>query len=127
LACLIRIRAYPTVRHTRKLREALLAIWLETHLSKDEILIRYLNRVYVGDGAYGMATAAQLYFGKRPADLTLAEAAMLAGLIQAPSEFDPLRHIEAAQARAAAVLDAMVANGVIDEKPRPPPKPTPRR
>ena len=102
--------------YTRKLREALLAIWLETHLSKDEILIRYLNRVYVGDGAYGMATAAQLYFGKRPADLTLAEAAMLAGLIQAPSEFDPLRHIEAAQARAAAVLDAMVANGVIDEK-----------
>jgi len=102
--------------YTRKLREALLAIWLETHLSKDEILIRYLNRVYVGDGAYGVATTAQLYFGKRPADLTLAEAAMLAGLIQAPSEFDPLRHIEAAQARAAAVLDAMVANGVIDEK-----------
>jgi penicillin-binding protein 1A len=99
-----------------KLRQALMAIWLEIHLSKDEILRRYLNRVYLGNGAYGMAAAARLYFDKRPADLTLPEAAMLAGLIQAPSQFDPLHHPKAAQARAAAVLDAMVANHVIDAK-----------
>ena len=102
--------------YIRKLREALMAMWLETHLSKDQILDRYLNRVYLGDGAYGMAAAAQLYFNKRPADLTLAEAAMLAGLIKAPSEFDPLHHLDAARARAATVLDAMVANHVIDAK-----------
>lgn len=99
-----------------KLRQALMAIWLEIHLSKDEILRRYLNRVYLGDGAYGMTAAARLYFDKQPADLTLSEAAMLAGLIKAPSEFDPLRHPKAAQARAATVLDAMVANHVIDAK-----------
>ncbi|HEY1300266.1 MAG TPA: PBP1A family penicillin-binding protein [Stellaceae bacterium] len=102
--------------YTRKLREALIAIWLESHLSKDEILTRYLNRVYLGDGAYGMAAAARLYFNKRPADLSLPEAAMLAGLIKAPSDFDPLRHLAAAQARAATVLDAMVANHAIDKK-----------
>ena len=105
-----------TRTYTRKLREALVAIWLETHLSKDEILTRYLNRVYLGDGAYGMAAASRLYFNKAPADLTLAEAAMLAGLIKAPSDFDPLRHLAAAQARAATVLDAMVANHAIDKK-----------
>ena len=99
-----------------KLRQALMAIWLEIHLSKDEILRRYLNRVYLGDGAYGMAAAARLYFDKQPGDLTLPEAAMLAGLIKAPSEFDPLRHPKAAQARAATVLDAMVANHVINAK-----------
>ena len=99
-----------------KLRQALMAIWLEIHLSKDEILRRYLNRVYLGDGAFGMAAAARLYFDKQPGDLTLSEAAMLAGLIKAPSEFDPLRHPKAAQARAATVLDAMVANHVIDAK-----------
>ncbi len=102
--------------YIRKLREALMAIWLGAHLSKDEILTRYLNRVYLGDGAFGMAAAARLYFDKRPADLTLAEAAMLGGLIKAPSELDPLRHLGAAQARAATVLDRMVANHAIDAK-----------
>jgi 1A family penicillin-binding protein len=102
--------------YVRKLREALMAVWLGEHLSKNEILTRYLNRVYLGDGAYGMAAAAQLYFGKRPADLTLAEAATLAGLIKAPSELDPLHHLAAAQARAATVLDGMVANHAIDAK-----------
>ncbi len=102
--------------YIRKLREALIAIWLGAHLSKDEILTRYLNRVYLGDGAYGMAAAAQLYFGTRPVDLTLPEAAMLAGLIRAPSELDPLHHLGGAQARAATVLDGMVADHVIDAK-----------
>ncbi len=102
--------------YVRKLREALMALWLEVHLSKDQILDRYLNRVYLGDGAYGMAAASQLYFNKRPADLTLPEAAMLAGLIKAPSEFDPVHHLKAAHARAATVLDGMVADHVIDVK-----------
>src|SRR5215831_18853254 len=64
--------------YKRKIREALTALWLETHLGKDEILTRYLNGVYLGAGAYGVAAASQLYFNKRPADLTLPEAAMLA-------------------------------------------------
>ena len=96
-----------------KLRQALMAIWLEMHSSKDEILDRYLNRVYLGEGAVGMGAAAKLYFNKPAAALDLAQAALLAGLIQAPSEFDPLRHPHAAEARAATVLDAMVANHVI--------------
>ena len=100
--------------YIRKLREALTAIWLGAHLSKNEILSRYLNRVYLGEGAYGMAAAARLYFGKRPTDLTLPEAAMLAGLIKAPSELNPLRRLGAAQERSASVLDVMVANDVID-------------
>jgi 1A family penicillin-binding protein len=98
----------------RKLREALVATWLEARLSKNEILTRYLNNIYMGAGAYGVPAAARLYFDKRPADLSLAEAAMLAGMIQAPSQFNPLHHLKAAQARAARVLDAMVANGMIE-------------
>jgi 1A family penicillin-binding protein len=102
--------------YARKAREALTALWLETHLSKDEILARYLNGIYMGAGAYGVAAASQLYFNKRPAELTLAEAAMLAGLIKAPSQYNPLAHAQEAQKRAAAVLDAMVDNGTIDAK-----------
>jgi penicillin-binding protein 1A len=100
--------------YARKLREALLALWLEARLGKEEILTRYLNRVYLGGGAYGMMAAARLYFDKQPVDLILAEAAMLAGLIRAPSDLNPQRHLEAAQTRAATVLDAMVANHAID-------------
>ena len=68
----------------RKLREALVATWLDAHLGKDEILTLYLNSVYLGNGAYGMAAAARLYFDKRPSDLRLPEAAMLAGLTCLP-------------------------------------------
>jgi 1A family penicillin-binding protein len=102
--------------YVRKAREALTALWLETHLSKDEILTRYLNGVYLGAGAYGVAAATQLYFNKRPSELSLAEAAMLAGLVKAPTQYNPLAHAQEAQARAAIVLDAMVDNGVIDAK-----------
>src|ERR1700722_11387285 len=103
-----------TRTYARKLREAFVAVWLETRLGKQEILRRYLDSVYLVAGAYGMAAAARLYFDKDPRDLTLAEAAMLAGLIQAPSQYNPLAHLDAAQARAAAVLDAMVAYGEVD-------------
>jgi len=100
--------------YTRKVREAFTALWLESHLGKQEILRRYLNSVYLGAGAYGMTAAARAYFDKNPRDLTLAQGAMLAGLIQAPSQYNPFVHLEVAQTRAAAVLDAMVASGAID-------------
>ena len=102
--------------YTRKLREALRAVWLELSTGKDEILQRYLNTVYMGGGAHGLPAAARLYFGKEIADVTLAEAAMLAGVIQAPSKFNPLSNAEVARARAEIVIDAMLANGVIDAK-----------
>jgi penicillin-binding protein 1A len=98
----------------RKLREALTAAWLDLRLGKDEILTRYLNSIYLGAGAIGMSAAARTYFDKRLSDLTLAEAAMLAGLIQAPSRYDPIRNLDAARARAAVVLDTMVETGAID-------------
>jgi penicillin-binding protein 1A len=101
---------------TRKVREALTALWLERQLTKDEILTDYLNNVYLGAGAHGIPAAAHLYFSKRTSELTLSESAMLAGLIKAPSQFNPLRDLQMARARAAIVLDAMVANGAIDEK-----------
>jgi penicillin-binding protein 1A len=98
----------------RKIREAFTAVWLDFRLGKDEILTRYLNSVYLGAGAYGMSAAARLYFDKSLSDLALPEAAMLAGLIQAPSRYDPINNLQAAQHRAAVVLDAMVEAGAID-------------
>jgi penicillin-binding protein 1A len=99
---------------SRKVREALTAAWLDFRFGKDEILTRYLNSVYLGAGAYGMSAAARLYFDKTLDQLTLAESAMLAGLVQAPSRFDPIRNLEAAQRRAATVLEAMQEAGAID-------------
>ncbi|MEZ5789188.1 MAG: PBP1A family penicillin-binding protein [Xanthobacteraceae bacterium] len=99
---------------TRKLREAFTALWLELRLGKDEILTRYLNSIYLGGGAHGMSAAAHLYFDKDASQLTLAEAAMLAGLIKAPSYYNPLRNLDVAQERAAVVLDAMVQAKAID-------------
>lgn len=100
----------------RKVREALTAVWLEYRLGKDEILTRYLNRVYLGAGAYGMAAGARRYFDKSLPQLTLAESAMLAGLIKAPSKYSPMRSLEVAQQQAAVVVDAMLETGVIDAK-----------
>jgi len=99
---------------THKLREALVAMWLDMHRSKDEILTEYLNSVYLGNGVYGMAAAARLYFDKSLADLTLPQAAMLAGMIQSPSRTNPLQNLQGAQARAAMVLDAMRETGAVD-------------
>jgi 1A family penicillin-binding protein len=102
--------------YDRKLREVFLALWLELKLSKDEILARYLNSIYMGGGAEGVPAAARLYFDKAPSELSLSEAALLAGLIKAPSRFNPLRDPELAYQRAAQVLDAMVDNRAIDRK-----------
>ena len=101
----------------RKVQELLLAIWLERHLSKDEILALYLNRVYFGAGAYGVDAAARRYFGKPAAEVSLAEAALLAGLLKAPSRYAPTINPGGARRRAATVLEDMVEAGFID-RPR---------
>src|SRR6266446_4675083 len=91
----------------RKLQEVELALWLERKHSKSEILELYLNRVYFGSGAYGVEAAAQRYFGKSAKNVTLAEAAMLAGLVKSPSRLAPNRNPEGAEQRAQTVLTAM--------------------
>ncbi len=98
---------------TRKLQELTLALWLEVRLSKKEILTLYLNRAYLGAGAYGAEAASRRYFGKAAADLTLAEAAMLAGLLKAPSALAPTDNLAGARQRAAVVLGRMQAEGFI--------------
>jgi len=97
----------PRKSYERKLKEMFLAMQLERQLSKDEILYLYLNHIYLGSGAYGVAAAAQEYFGKPLADLTVAEAALLAGLPQAPSRYSPFKHWPRAKARQRYVLDRM--------------------
>jgi penicillin-binding protein 1A len=92
---------------TRKLQEVELALWLERKHSKSEILELYLNRVYFGSGAYGVEAAAQRYFGKPAKNVTIAEAAMLAGLVKSPSRLAPNRNPEGAEKRAQSVLTAM--------------------
>jgi penicillin-binding protein 1A len=96
---------------SRKIQEAILALWLERNYSKDEILELYLNRVYFGAGAYGVEAAAQRYYGKSAREVTLAEAAVLAGLVQAPSRLAPNRNPEGARARAELVIAAMADLG----------------
>jgi len=97
----------PKKSYERKLKEMFLAMRLERQLSKDEILYLYLNHIYLGSGAYGVAAAAQEYFGKNIEDLTLAEAALLAGLPQAPSRYSPFKHWPRAKARQRYVLERM--------------------
>jgi penicillin-binding protein 1A len=99
----------------RKIKEAFLALWLEWHLSKNEILKLYLDRAYMGGGAFGVAAAADFYFGKSAKDLTLAESAMLAGLFKAPTKFAPHVNLPAARARASVVLSNMVEAGFLTE------------
>lgn len=100
----------------RKVQEAVLALWLETRFSKDEILELYLNRVYFGAGAYGVDAAARRYFGKSARDVSLGEAALLAGLLKAPSRLAPTRDPVAANDRAQIVLAAMQRSDFITER-----------
>ncbi len=97
--------------YKRKAQEVLIAFWLEAWLTKDEILSRYLSSVYFGEGAYGLRAAARTYFDRDPKDLTLAQAAMLAGIIKAPSAMAPSRHLERARKRSREVIQNMVENG----------------
>ncbi len=101
--------------YERKINEAFLALWLEAHLNKNEILKLYLDRAYLGGGAFGVDAAARYYFGKSVRDLTLAEGAMVAGLFKAPTKFSPLINLPAARARANVVLDNLVENGFMTE------------
>ncbi len=99
----------------RKIKEAFLAVWLEANLSKKEILQLYLDRAYMGGGTFGIAAAADFYFGKEVKDLNLAEAAMLAGLFKAPAKYAPHVNLPAARARANVVLTNLVESGFMTE------------
>lgn len=101
--------------YTRKFKEMLLALWLEGRYSKDQILALYLNRIYFGAGAYGVDAAARTYFGKSARDVSLAEAAMLAGLPKAPSQLAPTLNPFGAQARANEVIENLRETGEITE------------
>lgn len=100
----------------RKIQEVILAFWLEANYSKKQILEMYLNRVYLGAGAYGVDAAARRYFGKSARNVSIAEAAMLAGLLKAPSRYSPASNPGAAAERAETVLTAMREEGYIDDK-----------
>ncbi len=99
----------------RKINEAFLAIWLETRLTKNEILKLYLDRAYMGGGTFGVDGAAHFYFNKSVRDVNLAEAAMLAGLFKAPTKYAPHINLPAARARANQVLDNLVDAGFMTE------------
>jgi len=99
----------------RKVQELILALWLERRFTKDEILTLYLNRVYFGGGAYGVDAASYRYFGKSARELTLGEAAVLAGLLKAPSRYAPTRSPQTAGRRGRLVIDQMVGAGFLSE------------
>lgn len=98
---------------SRKIQEMILAVWLESEFTKDEIMEFYLNRVYFGAGTYGVEAAARQYFGKSARHVTLTEAAILAGVLKAPSRYAPSRNRELAEERAYLVLNNMVTAGYI--------------
>jgi len=99
----------------RKIVEAFLAVWLEWHYSKDEILKLYFDRAYMGGGNFGVTAAAEFYFGKRVQDINLAEAAMLSGMFKAPTRYAPHVDLAAARGRANLVLTNLVASGFLTE------------
>ena len=102
----------------RKAREALIALWLEAWLTKDQIFERYLSNVYFGDNIYGLRAASLHYFNRQPERLTIPQAAMLAGLLKAPSRLAPTTNLKGARARAALVTQAMVEAGYISKAQR---------
>lgn len=102
----------------RKAREALIALWLEAWLTKDQIMERYLSNVYFGDNVYGLRAAARHYFDRSPERLTTGQAAMLAGLLKAPSRLAPTSNLKGARTRAALVTQAMVDAGYITQAER---------
>lgn len=108
----------PDRNFSRKIQEAMLAVYLEYRYSKDQILTLYLNRIYFGAGVYGIEAAAQRFFGKPASKLSLIEAAMLAGSVKAPARYNPLFDPDASHARATLVLAAMHDEGYIDEAER---------
>ena len=103
----------PEKSFTRKIREAILAYKIEKYLTKEEILFLYLNQIYLGHGAYGVAMAAENYFGKTLEELNIAESALLAGLPQAPSKYSPYHNPQQAKKRQVYILNRMVEEGFI--------------
>ncbi len=99
--------------YKRKIQEVLLAVWLEWKFTKDQILTMYLNRVYFGSGTYGIDAAAKRYFNKSARNLSVFEAAVIAGLLKAPSKYSPAQHPKRAKARAKIVLELMVEAGFL--------------
>jgi penicillin-binding protein 1A len=108
----------PSRTFDRKMQEAALAVYLESRYSKNDILTLYLNRVYFGAGVYGLEAAAQKFFGKHASELSLTEAAMVAGSVKAPARYNPLSDSDAGLQRARLVLKAMAEAGFIDENTR---------
>lgn len=108
----------PERKLKRKVQEMLLALWLEHTYTKDQILTAYLNRVYLGSGAYGIDAAAHTYFNKSARDLNIREAATIAGLLRAPSRYSPMHDPAQSSARAKVVLQAMVEEGYITDAQR---------
>jgi penicillin-binding protein 1A len=100
----------------RKLKDMILAMRIEEYLEKNEILYLYLNQLYLGSGAYGIESAAQTYFGKPVSELSLAEGAMIAGLVPAPSRYTPFKNADLARARQHTVLRRMLEKGFIDQE-----------
>jgi penicillin-binding protein 1A len=105
----------PERSYVRKIKEAILAFKIERYLTKEEILFLYLNQIYLGSGSYGVAAASENYFGKPVGQLNLAEAALLAGLVQAPSKYSPVNHLDQARKRQAYVLNRMAEEGMISQ------------
>ena len=103
----------PEKSYMRKIKEALLAYKIDKYLTKEEIITLYLNHIYLGHGTYGIEAASQGYFGKSARDLTLAEAALLAGLPKAPSNYSPYLHPDRAYQRQAYVLSRMLEDEYI--------------
>src|SRR5580698_1403116 len=108
----------PSRTFDRKIQEAMLALYLESRYSKNQILTLYLNRVYFGAGVFGIEAAAEKFFGKHANELSLTEAAMLAGSVKAPARYNPLADADASLARANLVLRAMQDTGFIDDATR---------
>lgn len=117
---LIKLSVFSTTKEDqtirRKIQEAWLSVQLEREYSKKEILAFYMNKVYLANNVYGFGTAAKYYYGKAASELSIAEAATLAGLVQAPSAYDPYRYPEEALKRRNMVLDAMLANQKITQE-----------
>jgi penicillin-binding protein 1A len=106
----------PEKTYKRKVREALLSLQIERQFTKEEILYLYLNQIYLGHGLYGVEAASQVYFGKSAGELDIPEAAILAGLAQAPSRDSPIKHLDRAKARQRYVLERMKVEGFISEE-----------
>ena len=104
--------------YRRKLQEMMLALWIERSFSKDEILEKYMNRVYFGGGHWGLEAASQYYFGKPAGEMEMVEAAVLTALLKAPTRYNPIKNTESAEKRAELILNLMADQGLISEKER---------